>query len=57
MRYLFIALLLLGFWLCRHDWQWQNNIYGDCINYSGGMRSTWQCSKCGRRQHRPYLKP
>lgn len=41
--------------LCRHDYQFERNIYGDEINAASGKRSWWRCSKCGKHQLRPHL--
>ena len=32
--------------LCRHDYVFERNIYGDEINWTG-FRSWWRCRKCG----------
>ena len=41
--------------LCKHEYAWYCNIYGDMINHSGGSRSVWQCKKCGKFQFRKEL--
>ena len=41
--------------LCRHEWVFERNIYGDEINHVGGMRSWWRCAKCGKRSLDPHL--
>ena len=33
--------------LCKHEYVWVRNIYGDEINHVGGHRSWWRCRKCG----------
>lgn len=33
--------------LCKHEYVWVRNIYGDEINHAGGNRSWWRCRKCG----------
>lgn len=43
--------------LCRHEWQFERNIYGDEINAVGGYRSWWRCPKCGKRCLSPNLYP
>lgn len=43
--------------LCRHEWQFERNIYGDEINAVGGYRSWWRCPKCGKRFLDPRLYP
>lgn len=41
---------------CAHRLDhWIRNLYGDQINYFGGMRSEWQCTKCGGIRCRPEL--
>jgi hypothetical protein len=34
--------------LCKHDFEFVRNIYGDEINHVGGRRSWWRCRKCGK---------
>ena len=34
--------------LCKHDFEFVRNIYGDEINHAGGRRSWWRCRKCGK---------
>ena len=41
--------------LCKHEYHFARNIYGDEINYCGGHRSWWRCKKCGKLQGRDYL--
>lgn len=41
---------------CKHEFEWKRNIYGDQINYAGGKRSLWQCSKCEAGQFRGPLE-
>lgn len=41
--------------LCKHEYEFVRNIYGDEINHSGGMRSLWKCPKCGRTFLDPHL--
>jgi Zn-finger protein len=41
---------------CAHRYEWMRNIYGDEINVSGGKRSVWRCSKCGKVQYRDDLR-
>ncbi len=41
--------------LCRHEWEWLRNIYGDEINLAGGKRSWWRCKKCGKLRLSPHL--
>ena len=41
---------------CEHDFKFVHNIYGDAINYCGGYRSLWKCSKCGKVEYRKYLQ-
>lgn len=40
---------------CKHEYEWERNIYGDEINYCGGKRSIWKCKKCGKIQYRDKL--
>lgn len=40
---------------CKHEFEWQRNIYGDEIHYCGGKRSIWKCKKCGKIQYRGKL--
>lgn len=42
---------------CDHNYAWVRNIYGDMINYCGGMRSEWRCVDCGKWTLRPNLEP
>ena len=37
----------LRHWQTGHEWKFVRNIYGDEINYSGGMRSIYRCH-CGK---------
>jgi hypothetical protein len=30
---------------CKHSWKWEQNVYGDPINYLN-CRSIWKCKKC-----------
>ena len=39
---------------CKHEWEFESNIYGDPINMYGG-RSWWRCKKCNQYQVREYL--
>lgn len=41
--------------LCRHDWMWIRNLYGDEIIMCGWKRSFWGCRKCGKLQYREEL--
>ena len=41
--------------LCRHEWEFVRNIYGDEINLAGGRRSWWRCKRCGKRVLNPHL--
>ena len=41
--------------LCRHEYRFVCNIYGDEINWVGGMRSIWQCWKCGKYRFSQHL--
>ena len=34
---------------CKHEYEFERNIYGDEINHVGGCRSWWRCRKCGKR--------
>lgn len=34
--------------ICKHEWKFCRNIYGDEINAAGGKRSLWRCAKCGK---------
>lgn len=40
---------------CEHEYEFVRNIYGDEINQSGGYRSLWQCSKCGKYMYSKRL--
>lgn len=42
---------------CRHQWVWQRNYYGDLIHLSGGKRSLWICSNCGKTHEREITGP
>ncbi|MBQ9317006.1 MAG: hypothetical protein IJ203_09300 [Atopobiaceae bacterium] len=35
--------------LCKHEYEFVRNIYGDEVNHVGGCRSWWRCKKCGKR--------
>ena len=42
---------------CHHDYSiFICNIYGDEIHATGGKRSVWKCSKCGKVFYAPHLK-
>ena len=41
--------------VCRHEWVFDRNIYGDEINCVSGKRSWWRCQKCGRYRLDPHL--
>ena len=41
--------------LCKHEFEFVRNIYGDEINAAGGRRSWWRCKKCGKMQLRGEL--
>ena len=32
--------------LCKHEYEFVRNIYGDEINHVSGARSWWLCKKC-----------
>jgi len=34
--------------LCRHEFVFGRNLYGDEIIHWGWKRSIWRCSKCGK---------
>ena len=38
---------LLKMLFCKHEYEFDSNIYGDQINMYGG-RSWWKCKKCGK---------
>ena len=42
--------------LCRHEYEFVRNIYGDEINHTGGRRSWWRCKKCGKWVLMPTLE-
>ena len=46
---------LLKMLLCKHEFVFERNIYGDEINMVGGRRSWWRCPKCGKYQARYRL--
>lgn len=51
--------LLSSFWndiVCKHEFEFVENIYGDAIIHVGGDRSWWQCKKCGNWTTKPELK-
>ena len=33
--------------VCRHEYEFVRNIYGDEINLAARCRSMWRCKKCG----------
>lgn len=41
--------------LCKHQYKWIRNIYGDEIIRLGYKRSVWECNKCGKHQYRDKL--
>ena len=43
--------------LCKHEYAFIRNIYGDEINMAGGKRSWWRCRKCGKWKLRSQLGP
>lgn len=40
---------------CKHEYVWDRNIYGDEVERTGGMRSWWRCTKCGKKKAMPEL--
>jgi hypothetical protein len=45
-------------WRCRHEFEFEQNIYGDEINRASlkkVYRSWWVCFKCGKIEGRDYL--
>lgn len=34
--------------LCKHNYIWDSNIYGDWIIHCSYNRSIWKCDKCGK---------
>lgn len=43
-------------YLCRHEYVFVRNIYGDEIIHTGRFkRSWWKCKKCGVFESRPNL--
>ncbi len=51
MRYMSLLRRLF----CRHEYEGDQNIYGEEINMVGGKRSWWRCRKCGKYQLRDQL--
>lgn len=43
--------------LCRHEYEFVRNIYGDEIVHAGYNRSWWRCKKCGKWKLDPHLYP
>ena len=43
--------------ICKHEYEFNQNIYGDAINYFDGKRSIWVCKHCGKCQFREDLGP
>lgn len=41
--------------LCKHEYEFERNIYGDEINHVGGNRSWWVCKRCGKHVLDPHL--
>ena len=41
---------------CKHEYEWERNIYGDEINIVSGKRSWWRCRKCGKHKAMPELR-
>lgn len=41
--------------LCKHNYIFMRNIYGDEIIHSGYKRSIWTCSACGKLKFRDAL--
>lgn len=33
---------------CKHEYEFDSNIYGDMIIYMNYNRSIWKCTKCGK---------
>jgi len=40
---------------CKHSFQFDRNLYGDQIQYAGGARSVWVCTKCDKVEFRSEL--
>lgn len=40
--------------LCRHDFEFVRNIYGDEIIERGWKRSLWRCKHCGTHREDCY---
>lgn len=38
---------------CKHNYEFDSNIYGEFVIMYGYNRSIWKCSKCNKYQHRP----
>ena len=41
--------------LCKHDFEFVRNIYGDQIRYNSWNRSMWKCKKCGKLKYKQNL--
>ena len=50
------SMSLIKMLLCKHEYEWERNIYGDEINMVGGKRSWWRCRKCGKYKAMPELR-
>ena len=33
---------------CKHNYEFSSSIHGDWITRTGGNRSIWKCTKCGK---------
>jgi len=48
--------LLIKQMLCRHEFRFLRNIYGDEINQYDGKRSIWVCLHCHKSEYRDLFK-
>ena len=53
---IFCVCAVISRFLCKHDYLWVRNVYGDEIYMTGKFkRSWWKCNKCGKWQSREQL--
>lgn len=36
---------------CKHDYKFDSNTYGDCINFTDGARTILKCARCGKYKY------
>lgn len=43
--------------LCKHEFKFIRNVYGDEVNHLGGYRSISQCVHCGKKEYGGLIAP